>query len=297
MNTSMRKSTAIVPAILALVVAFAMSSASALEYQEVQSLVRDRVPENVIINMAKADTSLYITTEQADELRRMGASENLITALRPRATTAPAPSYPSTPAPSAPVIVSRPPSRPVQPAQPVPSQATSVEGQPVFPAQVTISSAMPARYDKEGWVSISNRDWMPYYINVNVSDKRMFLSRNPNGGFEIQSGQNIALNLRKNTYKLYGDSGNKLEVKIREDEVTTLSLEPFGVFGNSGLTGVAVDRDKVRTEVLVSNYSPAPTVIVEESPSVIVVPPPAVYYRRHPYYRHGGGFYFDYYHR
>lgn len=290
MKTPARSSIALVSAAVAFVLACVAAPAHGLEYDEVQNLIRDRVPENVIINMARSDTTLYITTEQADELRRMGASETLIVALRPRATSAPA-LVPASPPRSAPVIVSRTPIQPVQA-----SQADSVEGQPVFPVQVTLSSAMPPRYDKEGWVSISNRDWMPYYININAGDKRMFLSRNPNGGFEIQSGQNISVNLRKNTYKLYGDSGNKLEVKIRENEVTTLSLEPFGVFGNSGLTGVAVDRDKVRSEVLVNNYTPAPTVIVERPP-VVVVPPPAVYYRRHPYNRHGGGFYFDFYHR
>ena len=145
-----------------------------------------------------------------------------------------------------------------------------------MPLSVTMSSAYPALYEKQGWLSISNRDWQPYFLIVNESDEKMYLSRNNNGGTVINPGENVVLNIRRNGYKLYGDTGEKLEVKIRENLTTTLSLEPFGVFGNSGLTGVATDRGKIKSQVLFAPYVPVQRVIVEPAPVVIAPPPPAV---------------------
>lgn len=61
--------------------------ASALDFNDVQNLIRNQVPENVIINMTQQDSSLVITPEQANQLRGMGASESLIAAIRPAAST------------------------------------------------------------------------------------------------------------------------------------------------------------------------------------------------------------------
>lgn len=290
--------------LFALVVGFS-AAAAALDIEDVKSLIRNQVGEEVIINMANTDTRLFITYEEAEELRRMGASENLITALRPRPTSwspgavAPAPSSPA-PSPSAPTVVTSgtPPAAAggVVTGTVIEETVEIDQGAPITMAPIVSAGGYPPRYDKEGWLSISNHDWIPYYLNINQGDKRIFISKVPNGGMAVQSGQNIIVNLRKNTYKTYGDSGEKLEVKIRENETSSLNLNPFGVVGNSGLTGVAISRDKVRSEVLFNNYSPAPAVIVQE-PSVIVVQPepPPVYYYRPPYYRpYRDGVYFHY---
>ncbi|MDR1613155.1 MAG: hypothetical protein LBT97_10310, partial [Planctomycetota bacterium] len=98
--------------------------------------------------------------------------------------------------------------------------------------------------------------------------------------------------VRREGYKLYGDNGNKLEVKIREGETTTLSLEPFGVAGNSGLNAIAVNRDKVRSETLFDGYVPAP-VVVAPAPRVIYrpAPPPVIIHEPRPGFNFG--FYYD----
>lgn len=292
---------------LAVVLAAVQGRAAALDVDEVQTLVRNNVAEEVIINMVRSDGTIYITHEQANELRAIGASENLVQAMRPTATTwtdvsdSPRPAISSPPtiitdaAPiqgGAPVIVD------AQPATVIGS-GMPADGSPISPVAITSSTPYPPRYDKEGWVSVSNHDWQPYYLSVNPGNKRMFLSKFPNGGMEIPSGGAVVMNLRKETYKLYGDTGEDLKVKVRENETTSVSLNPFGVFGNSGLTGVSVDRDKSRSEVLFGNYVPPPAVVIQEAPVVVVPPPPPpVYYHRPHYYRRhpGNSFYFGYRH-
>lgn len=321
-------------AILALfVMVGGIGAAMALDVEDVRNLLRNQVSEDVIINMVKTDGTIYITPEEANEFRSMGASEKLVTALRPRPNSysAPVPAQatgpgpvqggpaagyrpptvlppttapmPQTPAPAP--VQTQPAPVAVQPAPTVTSTVTA-DGSPIFPTDVAVNGAYPALYHKEGWLSIFNRDWTTYYLNIDVDREKMFLSKIPNGGMAIDSGQNIVLNIRKHDYKLYGDSGNDLKVNVREGETTTLSLNPFGVFGNSGLTGVATDRDKVRSEVLFNAYVPAPTVVYEQPPTVVVeqppvyvVPPPRPYYYRpyyggSRYYRGGSGFYFNY---
>lgn len=273
--------------IAVVLVCLTASGARALDYEDVKGLLRNQVAQEVIVNMVNSEGTIYITTEQANELRSMGASENLIAAMRPRSTTmvGGATEYVQ----AEPVVVG--PTTTVESVE-IGVAAGPAEGSPVMPVAISMTGAFPPRYDKEGWLSISNHDWMPYYILINQGDKRIFISRAPNGGIMVNSGQNVVVNLRKETYKMYGDSGNKLEVKVRENETNRLSLNPFGVVGNSGLTGVSTERDKVRSEVLFNNYVPAPTVIIQEPAPVIVVPPPPppVYYRP-PYYgpRHRGG--------
>lgn len=57
-------------------------SAQALDFNDVQNLIQHQAPENVIIPMIQQDPNLTITQEQANQLRAMGASENIIYALR-----------------------------------------------------------------------------------------------------------------------------------------------------------------------------------------------------------------------
>jgi hypothetical protein len=258
--------------VLGIVAGIAMgpTRAMALDSGDVENLLRNHVAEDVILNMVEDEDSLYITTEEANVLRSLGASENLIAALHPTDITT---TY------AEPDIAAF--AATVESTESMPAAGT-----PIAPVAITMSSAFPPRYDKEGWLTIMNRDWQPYYVNIAVQNKRIFISRSPNGGFALQSGQSITVNIRKEGYKAYGDTGKSLTVKVREAETTTLSLNPFGVFGNSGLTGVATDREKVRTEVLFSNYVPAPTVIVQEPP-VVVVPGPPVYYAPTPRYYYG----------
>ncbi|MDR1518714.1 MAG: hypothetical protein LBU23_01025 [Planctomycetota bacterium] len=251
---------------------FGMTPAPALDANDVRSLLQNRVPEETILNLVRADGTIYITNEEADGFRALGASENLVAALRPRATVLP----------------------------PAPGPAAADSGQPVVPLGITLIGAHPPRRDKDGWLSISNYDSTTYYLMVSESEKRIFVSRNPNGGLAVGPGRNEIINLRKHDYKLYGDSGRDLKVKIRKGETTSLSLNPFGVVGNSGIIGVAVDREKTRSETLFDVYSPPPPVIIQEAPAIIVQEPPPVYavpvypgpYFRHP--RGGGGFHFRY---
>lgn len=318
---------------VALALCVVAGAASALDVADVKNLLQNKVSDEVIINMVKADGTIYITPEEANMFRSMGASENLITALRPRAystgqlapAAAPVPAPAPASAPRLPTVIT---SGPPAPAAPAPAtvvqaappavvqaapQVTSVvsaDGTPIVPVEITTTSAFPPRFDKEGWVSIFNRDWTTYYLAIDVNKERMFLSKFPNGGMAIESGQNVVINLRKHDYKLYGDTGEDLKVKVREGETTTLSLNPFGVFGNSGLTGVATDRERTRSEILFSGYVAAPPMVVVEQPSVVVerppvvvVPPPRPYYRPYyyggppyRYYNRGGGgaFYFNF---
>ncbi|MDR2390441.1 MAG: hypothetical protein LBE84_02010 [Planctomycetota bacterium] len=266
-----------------------VSGAQALDSSDVKNLIRNRVPEETIINIVKADGTIFVTLEEADEFRAMGASENLVTALRPTPTSAPPIGTP----------VSAPPA----------AIQTLEAGQAVVAVPASPPAAYPPRQDKEGWLAISNHDWIPYYVSVNVGDKRIFISRHGAGGAPVESGQSIALALRKEEYRLYGDSGRDLKIKIREGETTTLSFTPFGLAGNSGMTGVATDRERTRSETLFDMYTPPPAVIVQEPAPIIiqeapvyVVPgPPPYYYHRPPppFFRHrgrrgGGGLYFQF---
>ena len=268
--------------LLAALTAALWSGANALDVDDVKALVGNQVAEEVIINMVRSDGGIYITTEEANEFRRLGASENLIAALRPTATTTYQTGRPTVITGSAPTVVASAPT--------LVETVAVADGSPVVSVPIVSSMPYPSRYDKEGWVVVSNHDTSPYYLTVNQSSKRMFLSRFPNGGMTVESGQSVVINLRKETYKLYGDSGEDLKVKIRENETTTIALNPFGVVGNSGLTGTAVDRDKVRREVLFNNYVPPPAVVVQEAPVVVVPPPPPPVYYHRPYHYYGGGY-------
>lgn len=246
--------------------------ASALDVLDVQNMIVNGVPEAVIINMASSQGGLTMSEVDANALRSAGASENLITSLGVVKAEPVIVTTTTTAAP--PVVVTS-------------SAASPADGSAMFPASVVMSGSYPALYAKEGWLSVSNRDWQPYFLLIDVQKKRMFLSRNPNGGVQIDSGQNVVLNVRKEGYKLYGDSGEKLTVKIRENLTTTLALEPFGVFGNSGLTGVATDQGKTKSEVLFYPFVPRPQTVIIERPAPVIVEPAPVYVVPGPRYYYG----------
>lgn len=137
---------------------------------------------------------------------------------------------------------------------------------------------------KQGWLTISNRDWQTYSIVVTGKDKIFVYRANQGqGGLVIPSGATMTIALEKETYDLYGNNSEKLKVKVREGRTTTLSLEPFGYTGNTGLMGVVNDGDKVRNEVLFDDY--APPVIIQQPPPTVIVnrpPPPPVIIQRPP---------------
>ena len=261
----------------------------ALDSNDVKNLIRNQVPEETIINIVKADGTIFVTLEEADEFRALGASESLVTTLRPTPTSAP----------------------PIETPVSAGAAPATIQAMETGQAVISVPAAYPPRQDKEGWLAISNHDAIPYYVSANVGNKRIFISRHATGGAMIESGQSIALALRKEEYKLYGDSGRPLKIKIREGETTTLSFTPFGAIGNSGMKGVVTDRERTRSETLFDMYTPPPAVIVQEPAPVIIQeppvyivpgPPPPYYYHRRPpppFFHHrgrrrGGGLYFHF---
>lgn len=142
----------------------------------------------------------------------------------------------------------------------------------------------PAIRGKQGWLSVSNRDWQPYTVVIEKKG-RASLYR---GGqsypgmqcFIIPSGATTTLALEKDTWEFRGNNNDELDVKVREGRTSTLSLEPFGPMGRTGLRGVSNDGDKVRTRVLFDNYYAPPVVV--SPPTVIVPPPPPVIVHRPP---------------
>ena len=284
--------------VLASVVFLSAASAWSLDLGDVLVLLDNQVPESVIINMVAQQGDLALSESDANELRQAGASENLINALGigdsyVQADGNLAPAWSSAPivtderqfAPP-PVVVGNAATPPAMPA----AASGPPQGSPIMPLAVAASGSAPLLGTREGWLSISNRDWQPYFLLVNPSDKRMFISRFENGGTIINPGENVVLNVRRETYKLFGDTGKSLQVRIRDNLTTTLSLDPFGVVGNSGLMGVSTDRDRVRNEVLFNAFVPPaqvvvmpPQVVYEHPAPVIVAPPPSVQF----YYGHG----------
>jgi hypothetical protein len=69
---------------LAVCLAFAgiVSTAAALDFNDVKNLIGNQVAETVIQNMVGQDSSLVITDSQANELRSLGASETLVASIR-----------------------------------------------------------------------------------------------------------------------------------------------------------------------------------------------------------------------
>lgn len=133
---------------------------------------------------------------------------------------------------------------------------------------------------RQGWLTVSNRDWIP--LSLRIEGDRMFLHRGGGGfgGVIIGSGSSVTIALDRNTYDLFGSSPERLRVRIREGRTTTLSLEPFGFVGNTGLQGVVNDGDRVRTGVLFGGGGN--TVVIPQPPVVVAPPPPPIIIQRPP---------------
>ena len=172
--------------------------------------------------------------------------------------------------------------------------STVVAGQ--FAAQVTMAPlgraySPPPLGRKQGWLVISNRDWMDYTLSIDYNDEKLYLYRQGQGwgSVHLPSGSTITIALEKDTWDLYGNSSEKLKVRIREGRTTTLSLEPFGYVGNTGLMGVVNDGNNIRNETLFNVYT-QPVIVTPPPPAIIIEqpPPPPVIVGRPPRYRPHG---------
>lgn len=130
---------------------------------------------------------------------------------------------------------------------------------------------------KQGWLVINNHDWMDYSLHVDYSREKLYLYRQGQGygSVQVPSGSSVTLALPKDNWDLYGDSSNDLKVRIREGKTTTLSLEPFGYVGNTGLNAVVNDGERIRSESIFNAYTP-PVVVQPPPPPVVVQPPPVI---------------------
>lgn len=167
--------------------------------------------------------------------------------------------------------------------------------------------APPPMYNKQGLLAVSNRDWTKYTLVV-TKKGRLSLYRGDTGyaGYEsypLPPGSTVYLALEKDTWEITAENRDRLKVKVREGRTSTLSLNPFGFRGNTGLMGVTNDGERAREQVLFNNYTQPvfvqpPTVIVPPPPPTIVRPPvvvppvvvvdPPRYYAPPPPRRHHG---------
>jgi hypothetical protein len=200
-------------------------------------------------------------------------------------------------------------------AMALPASAGALEVDVRF-APLATTYAPPAIGSKQGWLAISNRDWQPYTIVIEKKGRAsLYQGSQSYPGMEsyvIPSGATTTLALEKDTWEFRGNNNDKLKVKVREGRTSTMSLEPFGPAGNTGLRGVTNDGEKVRNEILFNNYyeppvviqpptiiaaPPPPPVIVTRPPVVVHRPPVVIYDHRHrphdhhrpPLYRNRGG--------
>lgn len=146
------------------------------------------------------------------------------------------------------------------------------------------SSSFPPLGRRQGWLTITNRDWQAYSVVFDRGD-RIFLYRANSGmgGMVIPSGTSVTVALERDTYDVFGDTGNRLRVRVREGRTTTLSLEPFGFVGNTGLVGVSNDGDRVRRETLF--YARSNTIVIPAPPVIVNRPPPPPIIVRPPAFR------------
>lgn len=167
-------------------------------------------------------------------------------------------------------------------AVPAPARAAGAE---VRLAPLGRSYAPPHLGHKQGWLSISNRDWQDYTWVENKKGRATLYEGRMGypGAVYIPSGTTITIAVEKDTWEIMGNTNDKLKVKVREGRTSTVSLEPFGYSGNNGLRGISNDGDRVRDEVLFDAY--VPPVIVQQPPTVIVerpAPPPVIIERPAP---------------
>ncbi|MDR1534435.1 MAG: hypothetical protein LBU64_04975 [Planctomycetota bacterium] len=141
----------------------------------------------------------------------------------------------------------------------------------------------PSLGRRQGWLAISNRDWFGYTLVVGGGDK-LFLHRDNAGapGVSIPSGTTVTVALNRDNYDLFGSGPGRLRVRIRESRTTTLSLEPFGYVGGTGLLGVVNDGDRVDNGTL---FESPPEVVVVRPPVIVAPPRPPPGFNRPPAYR------------
>lgn len=157
----------------------------------------------------------------------------------------------------------------------VPSRAHAMQAE-VRLAPMGRSFAPPSLGRKDGWLAISNRDWQPYTIVIERKGRAsIYEGAQRYAGqqsFVIPSGATMTIALEKDSWEFRGNNDDKLKVKVREGRTSTLSLEPFGPVGNTGLRGISNDGDKVRSEILFDTYV-AP-IVVQRPPVIVQTPPP-----------------------
>lgn len=171
--------------------------------------------------------------------------------------------------------------------------ADGFAGQAVRLAPVGASYAPPRLGRNQGWLTIANRDWKPYTVNITRKGRMSIMEGALPNGTVIRSGNSVTLAVDRDTWNILGPSGKDLECRVREGRTSTVSLEPFGFANNSGLRGVSNDGDRVRDEVLFESYIPPvvvqrppvviqrPPVVVQRPPVVVHTPPPVIVNRSH----------------
>lgn len=102
------------------------------------------------------------------------------------------------------------------------------------------AGAAPRLKQGEGGLTITNRDWVDYYVNVDTKG-RVDLSLTSPGrkAVKIASGDTVSLPLQAESWDVYGNTGERLTVGIHPGEFTQLQLVPTGEAGSSGLQGIA----------------------------------------------------------
>lgn len=140
-------------------------------------------------------------------------------------------------------------------------------------APISQTYAAPSLGRRQGWLTIVNRDWKSYTVNIMQNGRMAITAGEVYGGTVVHSGQSVILAVEAETWEVYGSSGAMLKCKVREGGGSMISLEPYGYANNSGLRGVSNDGENVRSEILIHNYS-QPVVI--QRPSVVVECPVVV---------------------
>lgn len=169
------------------------------------------------------------------------------------------------------------------------SAATYVE---VTLAPLSRSHRPPPLGRRQGWLTISNRDWQSYTVVANKGKIYIYRdSSHRRGGVVIPSGTSRTIALERDTYDVYGSHSDKMRVRIHEGRTSTISLEPFGRRGHSGLRGVITDGGKGRRGTLFDAYSSKPSQHrpgpqPKPQPGKNTPPPPPVIINRPPVVNH-----------
>ncbi len=104
---------------------------------------------------------------------------------------------------------------------------------------------------RQGWLTISNRDWVDYYLTIDADHARIMLDRQNNGGTRIASGSYQVVPLERAMWEVVGDSDRDMvEVRIRPGLESELALVPTGSGNQSGLVGVTMSDGSRNTGTL-----------------------------------------------